>query len=344
MKKTTLLPLLIACLLLGGCKPSSKKKTSKESLDSSKTTSIDGKTSQAGPTSLTLSSQNTSIGSLSSGNTSKQSTSSSSEIDPPGGEVFEGIFIRWYPETVKVSSTKSTTPIVDIVYTEGHSSEEFDNPLNWDTSDHSIAEVDQYGRITAKQKGIVALTCTTVVDNLSASCRIVCYNNDSDFNKTWNRLGASDNLQSGDQLIIACPEFNKAATSDSTGSYLHATNVTYNSDKSQITDASGAAKFILGEDYRGREGYNLEVPELDEPYLAFTNEAKIHWENQPKKSNTLWYISFDLDNNVWDMRTVTIGDGWMMYNHDKNSFAPYQSSETVMMKVMTLYRLTYTLK
>ncbi len=340
MKKAVILPLLVVSLLLGGCKTTPKKKTSKESSIHSETTSREGDSSSQ----IALSSGTSLTTQIPPSSSSSGTSSSSSEIDPPGGEVFEGIFIRWYPETVKVSSTKSSAPIVDVVYAEGHSGEEFDNPLTWDTSDHSIAEADQYGRITAKQKGIVTLTCTTIVDNLSASCRIVCYNNDSDFNKTWNRLGASDNLQSGDQLIIACPEFNKAATTESTGSYLHATSVTYNSDKSQITDASGAAKFILGEDYRGREGYNLEVPELDEPYLAFTNEAKIHWENQPKKSNTLWYISFDLDNNVWDMRTVTIGDGWMMYNHDKDGFAPYQSSETEMMKVMTLYRLTYTLK
>ena len=339
MKKAVILPLLVVSLLLGGCKTTPKKKTSKESSIHSETTSHEEDSS-----SQVVPSSGTSLTTQIPPSSSLSGTSSSSEIDPPGGEVFEGIFIRWYPETVKVSSTKSSATIVDVVYAEGHSGEEFDNPLTWDTSDHSIAEADQYGRITAKQKGIVTLTCTTIVDNLSASCRIVCYNNDSDFNKTWNRLGASDNLQSGDQLIIACPEFNKAATTESTGSYLHATSVTYNSDKSQITDASDAAKFILGEDYRGREGYNLEVPELDEPYLAFTNEAKIHWENQPKKSNTLWYISFDLDNNVWDMRTVTIGDGWMMYNHDKDGFAPYQNSETEMMKVMTLYRLTYTLK
>ncbi len=340
MKKAVILPLLVVSLLLGGCKTTPKKKTSKGSSIHSETTSHEGDSSSQ----VAISSGTSLTTQIPPSSSLSGTSSSSSEIDPPGGEVFEGIFIRWYPETVKVSSTKSSATIVDVVYAEGHSGEEFDNPLTWDTSDHSIAEADQYGRITAKQKGIVTLTCTTIVDNLSASCRIVCYNNDSDFNKTWNRLGASDNLQSGDQLIIACPEFNKAATTESTGSYLHATSVTYNSDKSQITDASGAAKFILGEDYRGREGYNLEVPELAEPYLAFTNEAKIHWENQPKKSNTLWYISFDLDNNVWDMRTVTIGDGWMMYNHDKDGFAPYQNSETEMMKVMTLYRLTYTLK
>ena len=341
MKKSILLPLMITSLLLAGCNSSSKKKSSKgstnqEAISSKETVSSTSTTSGVNPTSA-----NPSVSSGTSVNPTSNNPSQTSQT-PPGGEVFEGLFIKWYPETVKVG-VLSSTPIVDIIYTEGHSGDEFDNPLTWDTSDHTIAEADQYGRVSAKQKGIITLTCTSVVDNKSASCTVVCYNNNSDFTKSWNRLGSTDTLKPGDQLIIACPQYNKAATSESVGSYLHATDVSYNTDKSVMTDTTGAAKFILGDDYKGREGYNLEVPELDKPYLAFTNEAKVHWENQPKKSNTLWSIEYDSSNGVWDMRTVTAGDGWMMYNKDIDGFAPYQSNETEMMKVMTPYRLTYTL-
>lgn len=337
MKKTIALSLLASTLLIGGCKPSSKKKTT-----SSSTESV---TSKENP-----SSQITSI--ISSGvaptsvvsSTSSTPTSSSTSSVTPTGEIIEGVFIRMASIEAKVG-VRTQTPLVDVYYTEGHSSEEFDNPLTWDTSDHSIATSDQYGRVTATSKGIVTLTCTSVVDNKSASVKVYCYNSESDFEKSWKRMESSDTLTPGDQLIIACPQENKAATDDCSGMKLHSCDVSFNTDKSVITNPGDAAQFVLGTDYKGRDGYNLEVPEREDgTYLACTNEKKVSFFDTPKATSNLWEIEYNNDQSCWDMRSATTIDGWMMYNKNLAQFAPYQSSETEFMKVITLYRLTRTFK
>lgn len=227
MKKTIVLSLLASTLLIGGCKPSSKKKvassatesvTSKENPSSQITSII---SSGAAPTSTVTS-------------TSSKPTSSKTSSVTPTSEIIEGVFIRMASIEAKVG-VRTQTPLVDVYYTEGHSSEEFENPLTWDTSDHSIATSDQYGRVTATNKGIITLTCTSVVDNKSASVKVYCYNSESDFEKSWKRMEPSDTLIPGDQLIIACPQENKAATDDCSGMKLHSCDVTFNTDKSVMT-------------------------------------------------------------------------------------------------------------
>ena len=337
MKKTIALSLLASTLLIGGCKPSSKKKTT-----SSSTESVTSKENSSSQITSIISSGVAPTSAASSTSSTPSSTSTSSVT--PTSEIIEGVFIRMASIEAKVG-VKTQTPLVDVYYTEGHSSEEFDNPLTWDTSDHSIATSDQYGRVTATSKGIVTLTCTSVVDNKSASVKVYCYNSESDFEKSWKRMDSSDTLTPGDQLIIACPQENKAATDDCSGMKLHSCDVTFNTDKSVITNPGDAAKFVLGTDYKGRDGYNLEVPERENgTYLACTNEKKVSFFDTPKATSNLWEIEYNNDQSCWDMRSATTIDGWMMYNQNLAQFAPYQSSETEFMIVITLYRLTRTFK
>ena len=219
MNNSVLIPLVAVSLLLGGCNSSSKKKTSKtnttsQEVSSKETVSSTSTTSGVAPTSATP------------GQSSLTPASSSPETPV---QAIEGVFILDPSIEAKVG-VKTKTPLVDVIYAEGHSSDEFDNPLTWDTSDHSIAISDQYGRVTASSKGIVTLTCTSVVDNKSASVKVYCYNNESDFEKSWKRMEPTDVLTPGDQLIIACPQYNKAATDDCSGMnfilvMLHSTQI-----------------------------------------------------------------------------------------------------------------------
>lgn len=338
MKKTIALSLLATTLLIGGCKPSSKKKVASSSTES--VTSKGNPSSQ--PTSII--SSGAAPTSAATSTSSSTPTSSSTSSVTPTSEIIEGVFIRMSSIEAKIG-VQTKTPLVDIYYTEGHSSEEFVNPLTWDTSNHSIATSDQYGRVTATSKGIVTLTCTSVVDNKSASVKVYCYNSESDFEKSWKRMEPSDTLTPGDQLIIACPQENKAATDDCSGMKLHSCDVTFNTDKSVMTNPGDAAQFVLGTDYKGRDGYNLEVPEREDgTYLACTNEKKVSFFDTPKATSNLWEIEYNNDQSCWDMRSATTIDGWMMYNKNLAEFAPYQSSETEFMKVITLYRLTRTFK
>lgn len=337
MKKTIALSLLASTLLIGGCKPSSKKKTTSSSTES--VTSKESPSSQ--PTSIISSGIAPTSAATS---TSSIPTSSSTSSVTPTSEIFEGVFIRMASIEAKVG-VRTQTPLVDVYYTEGHSSEEFDNPLTWDTDNHSIATSDQYGRVTASSKGIVTLTCTSVVDNKSASVKVYCYNSETDFEKSWKRMEPSDTLTPGDQLIIACPQENKAATDDCSGMKLHSCDVTFNTDKSVMTNPNDAAQFVLGTDYKGRDGYNLEVPEREDgTYLACTNEKKVSFFDTPKATSNLWEIEYNNEQSCWDMRSATTIDGWMMYNKNIEQFAPYQSNETEFMIVITLYRLTRTFK
>ena len=360
MKKTVLLPLALISLLLGGCTTTSKKKTSKGGVTSEGVSSKENAsssvinpssnqdvTSQVSPssgggTSLNPTSQN---GGTSSAIPPTSSQTPSTSQTPPTGEIIEGVFILDPSIEAKVG-VRTKTPNVEIFYTDGHSIDDFDeNPLTWDTSDHSIAVSDEYGRVTAYSKGIVTLTCHSIVDNKSASVVVYCYNNESDFEKSWKRMEPTDVLTPGDQLIIACPQYNKAATDNCTGMQLHSCDVTFNSDKSVMTETNLAAKFILGTDYKGRDGYNLEIPEREDGcYLACTNEKKVSFFDTPKASSNLWEIEYNNAQNCWDMRSATTIDGWMMYNRDLDRFAPYESNETEFMVVMTLYRLTRTFK
>lgn len=337
MKKTIALSLLVSTLLIGGCKPSSKKKTTSSSTES--VTSKENPSSQI----TSIISSGVAPTSVAPSNSSTPTSSSTSSLTPTS-EIIEGVVIRMSSIEAKVG-VRTQTPLVDVFYTEGHSSEEFDNPLTWDTSDHSIATSDQYGRVTATSKGIVTLTCTSVVDNKSASVKVYCYNSESDFEKSWKRMEPSDTLTPGDQLIIACAQENKAATDDCSGMKLHSCDVTFNTDKSVMTNIGNAAQFVLGTDYKGRDGYNLEVPEREDgTYLACTNEKKVSFFDTPKATSNLWEIEYNNDQSCWDMRSATTIDGWMMYNKNLEQFAPYQSSETEFMKVITLYRLTRTFK
>ena len=362
MKNSKLVLFLVTPLLIGGCQTTPKKKTSKHASSNEQSSLIDStstiNTSQGGTSSYPVTSSGaplTSAQPIISSTTpttktsstypqSSQSPITSSGSTPVPEEIIEGVFIRDPSIEAKVG-VRTKTPLVDVYYTEGHSSEEFDNPLTWDTSDHDIAITDEYGRVTASKKGIVTLTCRSVVDNKSASVKVYCYNSESDFEKSWKKMESSDILAPGDQLIIACPEYNKAATEDCSGMMLHSCDVTFNADKSVITDINLAAKFVLGTDYKGRDGYNLEIPEREDGrYLACTNEKKVSFFDTPKASSNLWEIEYNFEQSCWDMRSATTIDGWMMYNRDLDRFAPYQSSQTEFMIVMSLYRLTRTFK
>ena len=269
-------------------------------------------------------------------------TSGTSVTPPPSEEMIEGVFFEEASIEVKVGS-KSKTPLVEVFYAEGHSIDDFDNPLTWDTSDHNIAEADEYGRVTGKAKGRCILTCTTVVDNHSASVEVLVYNNESDFKKEWKRMEPTVTLKPGDELIIACPSKSKAANEDDKEHKLHSADIVLNDDESVITDVGSAAQFVLGTDIKGRDGYNLEIPEREDgKYLACTNEKNISFFDTPKSSQNLWEIYYNNEQNCWDMRSALTIDGWMMYNVDKDWFAPYQSNETDHMIVITLYRLTKT--
>ena len=335
MKKPALLLVLASSLLIGGCNSSPKKK-SKSSSEEPKPSSSEV-SSVTVPSSVSPTTAPTST--ISSGtNTSSPTTTTS--VPPTPGEKIEGIFLRDPSIEAKIG-VQTRTPLFDIVFV----GDEVEYNLSWSLEDETFGTVDQYGRITGTKKGKTRLICETDVDHKTASTTVYIYSSESDFEKSWKRMGSGDSIENGDQIIIASPDHNKAANDDDTGMKLHSASITLNSDKSEITDIGEAACFVIGTDYKGRDGYNIELPEREDgKYLACTNEKKISFFATPKASSNVWEISYDDEQGVWDIRPGTTIDGWMMFNVAQDYFAPYQSDETEMMVVVSLYRLTRTFK
>ena len=261
---------------------------------------------------------------------------------PQNDGAIEGFVLQ--DEYLKVKKgNRSSTPLVDIYYADGYDWETANATLQWSIGNESIASVDEYGRVTGIQKGKTTLTLRIDICNTFSTIPVFIYENDSDIQKSWKRIGAGDEIQEKDTVIIACPQEGKAANDVDTGHKLGSVDVTFNSDKSEITNVGSAAQFCVYSDPKGRGGYTFEIPEREGgKFLGATNTANVSFFDTPKSDQTVWDVEFDTSQGVWDMRPSTNVDGWMMYNKDLQQFANYQSNETQFMFVMTLYRLTYT--
>ena len=247
--------------------------------------------------------------------------------------------------TAKVGIRNDDPPIPEILYNEGYSIDNVDATFTWTIKDPSIAEVDQYGRVTGKSKGKTLLTLSVDISNAKAHIPVYIINSDADIETKWKKMGSTDQIEEKDSIIIACPQEGKAATDVLDNMKLVGCDVTFNSDKSEITYPGSAAQFYVYSDDRSNNGYIFEVPGRENgSFLATTHEKKVSFFDTPKKGNTVWSCDYDNDQNCWDMRPAgTNVDGWFMYNRGINGFANYGSNETANMIVVSLYKLVYTI-
>ncbi len=210
--------------------------------------------------------------------------------------------------------------------------------VRWQISDTNIATVDDYGRVTGNASGTTTLTCTSVEGNKKAYAKIIVYPNGASIVKKWVKV-TGNVLSVGDELLFACPEKQKLATTNDTNMYLHSVNASF--EGLEVSNIGDAAQFILGEDYKNRGGYTLEVPEREDgTYLATTNTGKVSFYDTAKSSAALWDINFDTAQNCWDIRSHTTVDGWFMYNSKEDKFTTYQSNVQIDMFTVSIYRLT----
>lgn len=217
----------------------------------------------------------------------------------------------------------------------------YENTVKWSIDNTNIASVDQYGRVTGKASGTASLKCITDDGGKVGYTKVYVYPAGGSVTKAWKRIESDSDLAPGDQLLFADPTSSKLATTDCTGMYLHTVSATFSSDKSTVSGISVAAQFILGEDYKDRGGYTLEVPEREDgTYLATTHTGKVSFYKSVNSSATLWDIAYDTSEHCWDIRSHTTVDGWFMYNADRDLFTTYESNETTLMRVVSLYRLT----
>ena len=313
MNAVTKILFLVAPILLSGCLPSNKKSS---------------ETGSTSPTQTTTT-------------TSSSDTSASSDTEPEiiDNSKIDSISLNKRELEVQVGKT-SNSLIVNYVFNipESEVTDEL-KAVNWSIKDSNIASIDQYGRVTGKASGKTTVTCTSVEGAKKAYATIYVYPSGGSVTKKWLRLDNDNDLAPGDQLLFACPEKSKLATTETTGMYLHSTSATFSGN--EVSNIGVAAPFVLGEDYKGRGGFTLEVPEREEgTYLGTSNTGKVSFYDSPKTTSVLWDVDYDNDQHCWDIRSHTNIDGWFMYNSSQDKFTTYQSNVQIDMFTVTLYRLT----
>ena len=318
MKNCKIITLLLVFFCLSGCLPSSKK-----------TTTSDNPSGGSNP------STNTDM------ITDEDNSTDTDTMDPDEEDTSKIDSISLNVREIEVEVGKrSATPLVNYVFNIPEEEVTLElKTVTWKISDTNIATVDEYGRVTGKASGKTTLTCTSVEGKKKAYATVFVYPSGGSVTKRWIKLSSNVALYPGDQLLFACPERQKLATTETTGMYLHSTSATF--EGLEVSNIANAAQFILGEDYKGRGGYTLEVPEREDgTYLATTNTGKVSFYDTAKASATLWDIEYDTAQSCWDIRSHTNVDGWFMYNANQDKFTTYQSNVQVDMFTVTLYRLT----
>ena len=320
MKNVVKLILLTSSLILGSCFPSNNQGSGGD-----QSTSI-------GPS-----------GSSTTGTTDTSGTPSSTSEEEPDNSRLEAIYLN--KREFEVQESKRYDDLIVSKYVWNIPESEVTPELKdvtWSISDTNIATIDQYGRVTGKNSGKTTVICTSVEGSRKAYATVFVYPSGGSVTKKWKKISSNSDLSVGDQLIFACPEKGMVATEECTGMYLHSASATFSSDKTEITNISSAAKFVFGDDYKGRGGYTFEIPEREDgTYLATTKEKKVSFYDTPKVSAVLWDVSYDTDVGAWDIRSHSPNvDGWFMYNVDQSCFSTYTSNPTAYMFYMSLYKLT----
>lgn len=313
MKKISILFILLIPTLLSGCLPS-KNKTTDSTNTSTNTSSTSSSTDTSDDPIIPIDPEEE--------DTSKIDSISLSvrDLEVQVGKRSDSITVKY---VFNIPESEVTLELKEV---------------RWKISDTNIASVDDYGRVTGNASGTTTLTCTSVEGNKKAYANIIVYPNGASIVKKWVKVSANV-LNVGDELLFACPEKQKLATIDDTNMYLHSTSATF--EGIEVSNIGNAAQFILGEDYKNRGGYTLEVPEREDgTYLATTNTGKVSFYDTAKSSATLWDIEYDTTQNCWDIRSHTTVDGWFMYNSSQDKFTTYESNVQIDMFTVSIYRLT----
>ncbi len=336
MEKFLLPLLIISSLLINGCQSTPKKKSSK----SNQITSFSSINSESQSVTSANPTSSTSQDGQTSKITSNFAITSTSKVEPTSDQI-TGIDLL-DPYIKAHVGVRSDNPLLNIYYADGVNPDDVDKTLTWEISDHSVASVDSYGRVTGIKRGKTTLTCTSVVGHHSASITVYVLNKNEEFVEKLLKIENVE-IAPGDDIMIANANHNVAAGKVDTGSYLHPETITLTDNKNEITNYGEAALFKVLEDKKGREGLVLECPDRDgNKFLGTSNTSNINYYASNNTTQTLWDIHWDSQYNYWDMRasSVTQVDGWMMYNVQNEKFSTYQSGVSSVLELINLYRLT----
>lgn len=333
MKKSRLFLVFIsASLVLAGC---NTKKSSKKNKSSFSVT-----TSERSSTSSSRSSGSSSSGGTShSSSSSSTSGSTSTSVVPPEEQVIDNMYLNKQTIDLIVGKTDNSLFVhfsptdVDSSYKEGY----------WESSNTGVVSVSAYGVLTGVSAGEAVVSYVTTKEAHVASCTVYVYNSSSDIHKEYVKVTDADSIKAGDIIMFGCPEFNVAASLDKVSGYVKTTSASFSSDGNTLLSPSDEiASFYVGNGKNG--GLTLETQDNrylmgkstaggnDLSYLDNT-KGQIEWIFEiPSGYSKIFCVNYNLDQDLWVMFNKISNDDIRMRIYDSN--------ETTLLKLPSIYRLT----
>lgn len=334
MKKSRLLLIFIsASLVLTGCntKKSNKKSKSSSIPTTSEKSSSGSSKSSGGSTS--------SSGSTSTSQSTSSSGSSSTSVTPPEEQVIDNMYLNKQTIDLIVGKTDNSLFVyfspedVDSSYKEGY----------WESSNTGVVSVSAYGVLTGVSAGEAVVSYVTTKEAHVASCTVYVYNSSSDIHKEYVKVTDADSIKAGDIIMFGCPEFNVAASLDKVSGYVKTTSASFSSDGNTLLSPSAdVASYYVGNGKNG--GLTLETQANtylmgkstaggnDLSYLDNT-KGQIEWIFEiPSGYSKIFCVNFNIEQDLWVMFNKISNDDIRMRIYDSN--------ETELLKLPTIYRLT----
>ena len=192
--------------------------------------------------------------------------------------------------------------------------------VTWESSDPTVATVDNNGLVKAVAKGSTTITVTTKDQGKTATCAITVKEEvvpPTPGGDAFTLVTDASALSAGMELIIVSSANNVAAGQwNSKNKYLETANVTIENNSIVLAENSTAIIFTLG----GQSGaWTLADP--DGKLLSSGAARSVAWDGQ----NSKWTIS--IANGDATIKCGT--NGWIQYNANSPRFTTYTSDQVL---------------
>ena len=213
------------------------------------------------------------------------------------------------------------------------------------SSDPTVAEIDNYGRLFGRSVGHCVVTFKSTVCDVSCSMLVYVHTSVSSIQREYVKVSDVDDIKVGDELVFASEDFGVAASISKKDYYIDVTNdLSFGTNKLNSI-ASNVAEFLVcpgkNDDpncftLQIQDGSYLAAKETDRHrslYYFKTQKAQVDWIiERPSGYNEDFVVNYDLRD-----------DYWLMFNRINASdirFNIYDSNEQSLMKKPTIYRKT----
>ncbi len=188
--------------------------------------------------------------------------------------------------------------------------------VTFESSVSSVASVTSSGKVTALKSGTTTITVKAQDgSNISATCNIIV---SAPVTATWSLIKNTNDLQSGDEIVLGCSEYDVTAGDISSGtSFLASTASTFASDNQSIkTLNKSTMSFTLG-----KSGAYWTLTGSNGKLLGATAAKKVGWNT----GTTTWTISID-SSGAASITNSNQGYGTLYYNNSSPRFTTYTST------------------